>query len=366
MINWIVSFGILLGVGDTILNNRFGMSEKFRQGFILLGQMMTSMAGIMALSPVLATALRPVILPLFHFLHIDPGMFGIILGSDMGGYQLAASLAEDTRIGVLAGSIIAPMFGGTITFSIPLGFSLIEKEDRSFFSTGILIGMCVIPVGSMIAGLMLGIPFFTLLRNLCFVLAISLIIILGFLFFENRMIRFLSGFARVIDCIGVAGMGIGCFTRLTGVEVIPGMTPILDTMQTVCSISITMLGMYPILTLVTKLFNRSIGRISSVSGLDAGSCLGLLFTVVSASPVFPAMKDMEKKGMVINTAWIVTCAATLGSQMGLVISMVPDALPAFLTAKFTSGAAAVAVAALYTARSRSFKRRLEAVSERTL
>ena len=66
VINIIVAAGILLGAGDTLIGDKFKIGNKFRQGFELMGAMMMSMAGIMALSPVLASLLSPVIIPLFR------------------------------------------------------------------------------------------------------------------------------------------------------------------------------------------------------------------------------------------------------------------------------------------------------------
>ena len=122
VISWIVAVGILVGMADTLAGNRFGIGEKFQQGFRLIGSMMISMAGIMALAPALAALVEPAVVPLFHRIGVDPGMFGILMGNDMGGYQMAMSLAENEKIGLMAGGITAGMLGGTLNFSIPMGF----------------------------------------------------------------------------------------------------------------------------------------------------------------------------------------------------------------------------------------------------
>ena len=71
----------------------------------------------------------------------------------MGGYQMAKSLAEDPQVGMMLGGITAGMFGGTLTFSIPLGFSLIQGDARKSLSKGMLIGIGCIPVGSIAGGI---------------------------------------------------------------------------------------------------------------------------------------------------------------------------------------------------------------------
>ena len=64
IISWIIAIGILLGMTDMLIGNRFGLGEKFHQGFELIGSMMLSMAGIMALAPAIAEFLKPCILHL--------------------------------------------------------------------------------------------------------------------------------------------------------------------------------------------------------------------------------------------------------------------------------------------------------------
>ena len=42
-------------------------------------------------------------MPIFHVIGADAAVFGILLGCDMGGYQLAMSLAENRQIALMMG-----------------------------------------------------------------------------------------------------------------------------------------------------------------------------------------------------------------------------------------------------------------------
>ena len=55
-------FAVLGGV-DRIFGNRFGLGEKFEEGILAMGSMGLAMIGIIALAPVLAGLLRPVVVP---------------------------------------------------------------------------------------------------------------------------------------------------------------------------------------------------------------------------------------------------------------------------------------------------------------
>ena len=205
IITVLIAVGILIGVTDTLRGNKWKLGEKFQQGFRLIGSMMISMAGIMTMAPVIALVLKPVAVPLFTRLHMDPSILSILLSCDMGGYPLAMSLAQNEKIGLMLGVVTAGMFGGTLTFTIPLGFGLIEKEDVPWFSRGILIGVGCIPVGSIVSGLLLQIPVREVLWNSLPVLLMSVLIVYGMCRIPEKMISIMEKLGRVIECIGLTG-----------------------------------------------------------------------------------------------------------------------------------------------------------------
>ncbi|MBQ5870132.1 MAG: ethanolamine utilization protein EutH, partial [Lachnospiraceae bacterium] len=55
IILYIMAAGVVIGGLDKILGNKFGLGEKFEQGFQYLGPMALSMVGIICLAPVLAS-----------------------------------------------------------------------------------------------------------------------------------------------------------------------------------------------------------------------------------------------------------------------------------------------------------------------
>ena len=356
MISWIVAIGIFLGMTDTILGNRFGLGERFRTGFSMLGSMMITMGGILAFSPVFTALLRPVVIPVFHMLQIDPGMIGTLFSSDMGGWNLASAFSEDPDIAFLSGGIISTMLGGTITFVIPMGFSVTQKEDQPFFASGILIGMATIPAGGLIAGLMIGIPPLRLLKNLSFVIILALVIITGMILVQDTMLRIMSILAKGIEILGVTGISVGMITALTGIEIIPGLTSALEIMPLICQLSITLIGMYPILGLVTSLSDRFMKKLAQRAGLDTQSCVGILFTMIGCTPVLMFCKDMVKAGIVMNSAWMVGMCSIFASQLGIIMNFCPHVLPAFFTGKLTSGILSLVIAYFYTQKSSAFKK----------
>ena len=117
----VMAAGAVLGGVDRLRGNRWGFGDKFETGFMLLGSMALSMAGMICLTPVLAQWLGQAIVPLYQLIGVDPAMFGSLLAIDMGGYQLAKELAEDPLLGSYAGLVAASIFGCTLVFTHPCG-----------------------------------------------------------------------------------------------------------------------------------------------------------------------------------------------------------------------------------------------------
>ena len=80
-----IAMGAVVGGGDKLLGNRFGLGQKFDEGFLLMGPMALSMTGIICLAPLASTWLGGIIHPVLSAVNIDPAMFGCVLAIDMGG-----------------------------------------------------------------------------------------------------------------------------------------------------------------------------------------------------------------------------------------------------------------------------------------
>ena len=65
VIVWILMICMVLGGLDRAIGNKFGLGEKFEEGFNAMGPLALSMVGVYALSPVLAKILILVLIILF-------------------------------------------------------------------------------------------------------------------------------------------------------------------------------------------------------------------------------------------------------------------------------------------------------------
>ena len=170
----------VLGAVDRILGNRFGIGQEFENGILAMGSLALAMVGIIALAPVLANLLRPVVVPVYGFLGADPAMFaGTILACDMGGGPLAQELSSDPNAAMLGGVLTGSMLGATIVFTLPVAMGILREEDRPAMAKGILCGIVTIPVGVLVGGLVAGFPIGMVLRNLIPIVIIAALIALG-------------------------------------------------------------------------------------------------------------------------------------------------------------------------------------------
>lgn len=348
IIIWVMAIGVLIGAIDRIIGNKFGLGEKFEEGFNSMGPLALGMVGIITLTPVIARVLGPLIIPIFGFIGADPAMFASILANDMGGYPLAMELAVNEEAGLLSGLVVASMLGCTLVFSIPVGLGLIEQEDRPFFAKGLLAGMVTIPFGGLIGGLIAGFDVKMIFINLIPVIILSLILIVGLAIMPDLLIKGALIFGKFIVIVITIGLGAAAFESLTGVVIIPGMAPISEGIEIVGFIAIILLGTFPILHLVVKGLEKPLGKIGQKLGMNAIGAAGIVITMANSIPVYKMMKDMDVRGKVINTAWLVPATAALGDHLGFTGGVRPDMITAVVLSKIAAGILAIAVAYWFT------------------
>ena len=348
VILWCMAFGALLGGIDHILGNRFGFGARFEEAFRLLGSIGLSMAGIICLAPLLSAGLGKIVVPLFRALGFDPGIFGSILAIDMGGYQMAMDLAEDPQIGRFAGIIVSAIFGCTLVFTIPVGMGTMGEADRPYFTKGIFLGLASMPIGILAGGLVCGLALKTLLWHCLPVFLVSAGLFAGLLKKPEAMIRGFRKFATGIQKLSIFGLMAGAIQHMTGRTLLPGMIPLEEAMEVVCSIAIVMLGSMPLAQLLQMLLKRPLCWVGSHTGLNQHSTTGILIGAVSVVPALAMVSRMDNRGKVVIGAFVVCGASAFAAHLGFTLSTEPQLAAALLTAKLLGGLAGILIALLAT------------------
>ena len=335
----------VLGALDRIFGNRFGIGQEFENGILAMGSLAMAMVGIIALAPVLANLLKPVVVSVYTFLGADPAMFaGTILACDMGGGALAKEMTADPQAALLGGVLTGAMLGATIVFTIPVAMGILSEEDRPAMAKGILCGIVTIPVGVFVGGVVAGFPVLMILRNLIPIVVIAAVIALGLWKAEKWMIRGFGAFGKGVVAVITVGLAAAIVEALTGFVVIPGMAPITEGFQTVGSIAIVLAGAFPLVYVVTKLLRKPLLKLGKILGINDTAAAGLIASLANSIATFGMVKDMDRRGKVVNIAFAVSAAFVFGDHLGFTAGFAPEMLPAVIAGKLAGGISAVAVA----------------------
>ena len=349
IILWGMAIFALLGALDRIFGSRFGLGKQFEEGILAIGALALSMLGILALAPVLARLLKPILVPVYGFLGADPAMFaGTILANDMGGAPLAYELAQTQEAAQFGGLIIGSMLGATVVFIIPVALGIIREEDRPALAKGILAGVVTIPVGAFLGGLTAGFSVGMLLRNLVPIVLFAALIALGLWRFEKAMIRGFLGFGKGVLAVITAGLAAAVFSELTGVTLIPGMAPLSEGIEVVAQIGFVLAGAFPLVYGITKVFRKPLMKLGGLLGMNDISAAGMVASLANVIPMFGMMKDMDRRGKIVNVAFAVSAAFVFGDHLGFTAGFDSSMLVPVIVAKLTGGAAAVLAALALT------------------
>lgn len=333
------------GAIDRIFGNRWGLGKEFEEGILAMGSLALAMVGIVCLAPVLANLLKPVIVPVFAFLGADPAMFaGTILACDMGGGALAVELAASHPAAMLGGVLTGSMLGATVVFTIPVAMGILEEKDRPVMAQGILCGIVTIPLGVLAGGLTAGFPIGMVLRNLIPIVIIAALIALGLWRAENAMVRGFEVFGKLVVAVVTVGLAAAIVEALTGFVIIPGMAPISEGFETVGTIAIVLAGAFPLVFVITKLLRKPLMAAGRWLGINDAAAAGLIASLANSIATFGMVKDMNRRGKVVNIAFAVSAAFVFGDHLGFTAGFAPEMIGPMIVGKLVGGVSAIAVA----------------------
>ena len=339
----------VLGAIDRIIGNKFGLGQEFENGILAMGSLAMAMLGIISLAPVLASLLRPVIVPVFGLFGADPAMFaGTILACDMGGGSLAVEMASDPDAAMLGGVLTGSMLGATIVFTIPVALGILNPEDRPAMAKGILCGIVTIPIGVLLGGIVAGFDIVMVLKNLIPIVIIAALIALGLWKAERAMVKGFSVFGKIIVIVVTIGLAAAIVQELTGFVIISDLAPLSEGFETVGAIAVVLAGAFPLVNLITRLLRRPLMKLGGKLGINDVAAAGLIASLANSIATFGMVKDMNARGKVLNIAFAVSAAFVFGDHLGYTAGCAPEMLPAMIVGKLAAGVSAVALAMLLT------------------
>lgn len=355
VIVWILMICMVLGGLDRAIGNRFGLGEKFEEGFNAMGPLALSMVGVYALSPVLAKILGPIVEPVYKLFGADPAMFaGTLLANDMGGWPLAQAMTDNPDAQRLSGLILGAMMGATIVFTIPVALGIIDKNDRPFLAKGVLAGIVTIPLGVITSGAVAGMPMgFVLVNTIPIILAAALIAV-GLWLKPDAMTTGFLWFGKGLVFIISIGLVIGVFETMTGVQIMPAgweLLPVTEGLAIVGSIGMMLLGAFPAVHLIVTFGAKPLGSLGKLIGINKSAAGGLIATLANNIAMFEIFKNMDRRGKILNAAFAVGAAFVLGDHLGFTAGVARDMIAPMIAGKLIAGISAVALALLLFSKS---------------
>ncbi len=337
----------VIGALDKITGNHLKLGDEFEKGIKTLGPLSLSMLGMMTIAPVLADILLPLISPVAKAIGFDPAaLAGVLIANDMGGAALADSVAQTPVLGAFHGLCVAAMLGATISFTIPVALQSSSSENHNDVLMGLLCGICTIPVGCFVSGIIMGISPLTVITNLIPALLISVIIIIGLLKFPKGTIKIFGIFGKFITIIITAGLALGIFQTLTGKTIIKNTAPLTESAETVFIICITLAGTFPLIAIISKILKKPLSALGRKTQLDDTSVIGLIATLANSIATMESADKMNRKGRVLNLAFAVSAAFVFGDHLAFTLAYNGKYILPVIIGKLTAGITALVVASL--------------------
>ena len=354
VISIVMAVFAVLGALDLITGNHIGIGGEFERGVKMLGMLSLTMLGMLVLAPLIAHLLFPPLSAIASVLPLEPSVvISSLLANDMGAASVALEFASSQQIGYFNGLVVASMMGATVSFTLPFALKATEKEQQSSLLLGMLCGICTIPLGCFAAGLLAKIHIVTLLLDLIPLLLFAALLTFGLLKFPRQSAKIFKAFGVLVQALITFGLAVGIFEYLTGWDVVPYTAPIEEGAMIVFNVAAVEAGAFPLVFLLSKALGKPLRKLGKQVGINETSAIGFVSTLATNVTTFGVMKDMDEKGVVLNSAFAVSAAFTFADHLAFTLSFREEYLLCMIVGKLLAGVLAVALAAvIYERRNR--------------
>ncbi|NLD19700.1 MAG: ethanolamine utilization protein EutH [Clostridiales bacterium] len=266
-----------LGFIDKFLGNKWGLMKPFNEGMALIGELLVYIVGVYCVGLSLATTFAGHIAGATEGWFFDPSVIsGSILASDLGGYPVSTTIAQNPLIGRFSGVVIAGTLGILISFYLPVYLADLKGEDADKLTLGFLFGIVVLPVTMIVGGLFLEISPGALIKNLIPVIIFCGLLLLGLLKAKKATITALGVFGKVFRVFTFGSFFIVVlglfFPKLSLID----RTLSLDAVVMVARMGVTIAGSLVTVEICRRVFKKQLDALSAKLRINDWSLLGML------------------------------------------------------------------------------------------
>ncbi|MEE0946154.1 MAG: ethanolamine utilization protein EutH [Acutalibacteraceae bacterium] len=337
----------IIGAVDRIFGNRFGLGVEFERGFKLFGAMALSMIGMIVLAPALSSWLSPFFDEFYNTFGLDPSILpASFFSSDMGGATLSQQVSKSSVIGDFNGFVVASMMGCVISFTVPLALDVVNKEHHKEMFFGFLCGIVTIPLGCFVSGLICRISVKELVLNLLPLITLALIIAVGLIFLPQIFIKCFKVFGIFMRILITVGLALGIFAYITKKPIGADFDTYENGALICAGACVTLAGAFPLMSVISRVLRIPISKLGEKLKIDEVSAGAFISTVVTNVNTLSLMNKMNKKGIVLNSAFAVSAAFSLGGQFGFTMTLSPSYAVPMIIGKLISGISALILACI--------------------
>ena len=323
----------------------------------------------MASIPYLSQFITAVFGPLFETIGADPAIAATtFIAVDMGGYQLADSLAQ-TREGWITAMIVGYMAGATIVFSIPVGLAMLKEADHKYMALGVMAGILSVPVGVFIACAMLALTnpgvrelvdtnsdsslilqmgMGDILVNMMPLIVVCVAIAIGLKMFPSHMIRGFLLLGKTMDAalklvlvFSIVEYFTGVFSILLGGwgfdPIIADEEDLFRALEIAGYIGIMLSGAFPMVYLIKKYLAGPMDSIGRRLGMDSVGAAGILAAAANILAMYHLIADMKVRDKVLCIAFAVCGAFMFGDHLAFTANFQPNMILPILVGKLSGG-----------------------------
>lgn len=281
-----------------------------------MGTLALGIMGIYSLLPLLLKILSPISQLVWKIFGLDPSIVpSSIFALDMGGYQLSKNIAINSELGAFMGIIVDSTLEATVSFTLPIAFSMVQEKDKEQLAKGIMIGIISIPIGCMAAGICLGVDTFILLWNMTPIAVFSILLSIGLLKAPNLTTKIFKCFGKFIIGLSTIGLLFQAVYLIYGYKIGDFLIPFEETMSLVGKIAIILGGAYPMLEAINRVLRKPLDRLGEKLGVSLTAITAMIGNLASNLLVFGNLKHMNEKGKVMYSfcskwsiyIWWTTC-----------------------------------------------------------
>ncbi len=346
ILNYVILAFAAIAALDRIFGGRLKLGSEFEKGVMMLGPLTLSMAGMLIMAPTVAELLSGISdkFPPFLDFSVIPASF---LANDMGGAPLALRLAKDADIGSFNAYIVSSMMGCTVSFTLPFALQMTAKEHHSDMLFGMLCGIVTIPVGCIVSGFICGLSPTAVVVDLSVLIIFAALVAVGLIKFERVTVKLFSVIGLVMQALITFGLVHGAVEFITDYKLISSADTLENAMSVIINIACIMLGAFPILAILRRILKKPMELLGERLGINEIAGFGFLSTVGTSVSTFEAVSKMDRRGIILNSAFAVSASFVFVDHLAFTMSF-SDAsaayVPAMIAGKLISGVSAVVLA----------------------